>query len=128
MNIDAQLKQQLQQQADEIDRIVGPDPGLTELLGGSLRSGMRRWVMLGNGLALIATVVIVWTGYRFFTADGIDAALPWAVGLLIAVQMQIAIKQWLWMEAHRAGTLREIKRVEVGLARLSERFDATMKN
>lgn len=121
MNIDQRIKQELEQDAADIDRIVGSDPGLAGMLAGSLRTGMRRWVILGNVLALAATVVIVWAGYRFFTADAVDTMLRWGVVLLLAMQLQIAVKQWLWMEMQRASTLREIKRVEVAVARQAAR-------
>ena len=60
MNIDSRIKQELDSESAEIDRIVGPDPGLWALLGGSLRSGMRRWVVIGNLLAAIGMGVYFW--------------------------------------------------------------------
>jgi hypothetical protein len=116
--IDERIRRALESESAEIDRIAGSDPGLAALLSGSLHSGMRRWVLLGNLLAVAATVVIVWTGWQFFSAATTESMLRWGVGLVVAVQMQIAIKQWLWMEMQRTATLREIKRVEVAVARI----------
>jgi uncharacterized membrane protein YdjX (TVP38/TMEM64 family) len=81
---------------------------------------MRRWMILINIIIMLVTVVMVWTGYRFFTAIESQEHIFWGVCLILSAIAQIAMKQWVWMEMNRSSIMREIKRVELVVSRISE--------
>lgn len=121
MNIDQRIKAELEQESAEIDRILAHDTSMTGMLAGGLKGGLGRWFLIANMAALAATVFFVWCGYRFFTGPA-EAQVFWGVLFLFGVQLQIAIKQWLWQEMQRNAVMREVKRVELAVARLADRL------
>ncbi len=92
-------------------------------LGRAYRGGLRHWVIYGTIIATILTGVIVWAGWRFFTADDVQGLVYWGVIALAALHAQVAMKLWIFMEMNRTSTVRETKRLEVALARLEERLE-----
>jgi len=119
MNIDEKIKRELENEASEIDQILLDDQGLFDMVRASFTGGMRRWVILMNVIIMLVSAVMVWTGYRFFTSSITDDYIFWGVCLLISAHAQIAMKQWIFMEMNRSSLMREIKRVEVAVAKLA---------
>jgi hypothetical protein len=104
--------------------LLGPpgEPPLWEQLR-EMFQGRLRWVSvlvvvgsLACGVFAIVSVVC------FFQADGTREMIAWAGGFgfgLIAVSFG---RLWFWLLLHRNAVLREVKRVELQLARLSSRL------
>ena len=122
MNIDEKIKQELQQNTQDFEDITVDKDGLFDLVFGSFKGGMRRWIIVVNIVIMIVTAVMLWTGYRFFTATVLQEIIFWGVCVLMAVFAQVGLKQWLFMEMNRSSLMREIKRVEVAVARLSAKL------
>ena len=122
MNIDEKIKRELEDSNPDFDAISKDQEGLMDLVFGSFKGGMGRWVIFVNIFTLIATAVMLWTGYNFFTATITQDQIFWGVCLLLSVFAQVALKQWLFMEMNRSSLMREIKRVEVAVAKLSNRI------
>ena len=122
MNIDEKIKQELENDIPDFDTISKDKEGLMDLVLGSFSSGMGRWVIFANIFTLIATGFMLWTGYEFFTALETQDLVFWGVCLLLSVFAQVGLKQWLFMEMNRSSLMREIKRIEVAVAKLSSRI------
>lgn len=112
MTIDKDIKAELAQQASEIDRLMQNEPGLARMLRGGFHSGMRHIMVIAYLLALSLTVVLLVSGYHFFTVVPAEQ-LFWGVILLLAFQAQVAVKIWIWLEMSRSSTVRELKRLEL---------------
>jgi len=56
----------------------------------------------------------------------VDARIFSGVWLIVTLAVQIALKQWTWMEVNRTSLLREIKRLEVSVVKLSSKIDRGM--
>jgi len=69
-----------------------------------------------NVIILLLTIVVFWTGYRFFTADGLQNQVFWGLCEIASIIVQGVGKQWIVMEMNRSSLMREIKRVEVAVA------------
>ena len=119
MNLDEKMKDELESEANEIDNILIDDQSLIDMVKASYKGGLRRWMILINIVIIAVSAVMVWTGYRFFTSDNLDGYTFWGVCLLLSAYAQIAMKQWVWMEMGRTSLIREIKRVELDVAKLS---------
>ena len=124
MNIDERIKNELESEAETIDEILNDKQGLFDLVAGSFKAGLGPWVVIINVVILAVTGLMVWSGYEFFTAEELQDQVFWGVCLVITAMAQIAMKQWVWLEMYRGSLLREIKRVEIAVARLSSKVNS----
>jgi len=87
-----------------------------------LKGGLRRWFIAVNITTLIVSGFMVWAGYEFFVATQLEKQVFWGICFLMTINAQIALKQWLWMEMNRGSVMREVKRVEIAIAKLGEQL------
>ena len=121
MNLDDKISQALAQESQEVDKLlVTENNGLFAMLFATWRGGMRYWVLMINVLTLSFTGLLFWSGYQFWIAQISNQQIFWGVVFLAVMQVQISLKMWLFMEMNRMSAVREIKRVEIALARLSK--------
>ena len=124
MSLDDRIKRELENEAESIDEILNDKQGLFDMVAGSFKSGLGRWVVLINIVILIVTGLMIWSGYEFFVATELDGRIFWGVCLAVSATAQIAMKQWVWMEMNRSSLLREIKRVEIAVAKLANKVNS----
>ena len=87
--------------------------------------GKRRWLVVMVWFwAFVAAVLMFVGAFMFFKAEAESAKMAWGLGTLFGMMMNGMLKMWYWMEMNRASILREIKRVELQIARLAERIPA----
>jgi len=122
MKLDEKIKAELESEADAIDNLLLDETGLFSMAKSSFKGGMGRWMVIINIVIILVTAVLLWTGYEFFTATNIEGYTFWGVCLLLSAYAQVSMKQWVWMEMNRSSLMREIKRVELTVERLSARF------
>jgi hypothetical protein len=65
---------------------------------------------------------MVFAAVEFGRAASTQEMIAWATGFLICGLATTMLKVWYWMELNRNTILREVKRVELQLARLSNRI------
>ena len=119
MNIDDKISQALAQESKEIDKLIAEEnSSLFGMLFATWRGGMRYWVLLMNVVAFLFTVLLFYCGYQFWIAQISTQQIFWGVAFIAVLQVQISLKMWLFMEMNRMSMVREIKRVEIAVARL----------
>lgn len=116
MSVENEITAELARQNAEIDNLMREEQGLPHVLATGFHGGLSALMKVAYLLAVLFAVAIFYCGYRFFTAT--TDQLYWGVLLLLAVQMQVGTKLWIWLESQRAGTLRELKKMQLALARL----------
>ena len=120
MNIDDKITQALKEESAQVDQLLAQDNnGLFGMLFATWRGGMSRWVLLVNVFVLFASILLVWAGYQFWIAEIVKNQVFWGVIFLATLQVQGSLKMWLFMEMNRMSTIREVKRVEIAVARLA---------
>ena len=92
--------------------ILADKPGITSRLTSALYSGMSGWLILGNVFVLIFTALLLWTAFRFFTSTLLEDYVFWGICLILSLQIQVAVKQWLWSQLDHSAIIRELKRTE----------------
>jgi len=106
--------------ADMLERYRS-DQTLTAQVLGTL-GGEFRWLNRGGW---IAGFVLFGLGaacaWRFVRSDDLQAMILWGAGLALATVGLAMIKVWFWMELHHNRTMRELKRLELQIARLAAR-------
>ncbi|MEX0902804.1 MAG: DUF6768 family protein [Pseudohongiellaceae bacterium] len=118
MNLDDCIKRELESEAKEIDQAMGETKGLFELAASPFKGGLRRWMFVVSFVIAVMTVLMLWSGYRFFIAESAEERIFWGVWFIITLNGQAMLKLWTWMEINRNSVLREIKRLEIAIAKL----------
>ena len=75
---------------------------------------------------IVGTVfnVIFFVGlYKFLTNESLDARVYWGVIMLLMAVFIVILKVWTYVQMSRNTLLRELKRVELQVARLSEELE-----
>ena len=98
------------------------EQSLTERVVDSFRGKSRWLVMLVYFAILVFTALMVLAAVKFFAAESTQAMIAWAAGFLFCGLTITMMKVWYWMELNRNMVLREVKRVELQLARLSNQL------
>ncbi|MDT8428426.1 MAG: DUF6768 family protein [Pseudomonadales bacterium] len=119
MGIDDRIKKELENEAKDIDELLIDKQGIVGLGMDAFRGGLRQWMILATVVIFLVSAAMLWSAYRFYLAENIDERIFWGVWFIISLTAQAALKQWAWMEARRIATLREIKRVEIAVERLT---------
>lgn len=120
-DLDAKIRDALK--AEDAD-LFGDEPGLPAMVAESFRS-RNRWLVWVVWVSIfIFTAIAGWTAYRFFTAETIDAKLEWGLIVALAMLSVVMLEQWYWMELQKNTVVREVKRVELQIARLAGRLDS----
>lgn len=120
MNIDERIRSVLEDQGREVDDLKVEEKGLFPMLFRVFTGGLARWAAFGMVLTLVFVGLTVWCGYQFFTAASVDDRVFWGVLAAVAFHAVSMFKFWFFMEMNRHSITREVKRVEIALARLGE--------
>ncbi|CAB0150293.1 hypothetical protein PSI9734_00846 [Pseudidiomarina piscicola] len=122
MNNQDEFEQQLKAQADELNKLMADDTGLSGYLKQGLSSKLG-WVMtFAYVLAIVLTLAIFGAGYKFFTV-GAEQQLFWGVLLILVFNAQVAVKSWIFLETGRNHTAKEIRRMELRLVQRLQHSD-----
>ncbi|RMD65932.1 MAG: hypothetical protein D6824_01755 [Planctomycetota bacterium] len=118
--LDRKIQEALRRQDDLDEALASPeDEGLVEMLIGVFRGRMVWLNIYGMTLGVAFTGLAVWCAVRFFQSADVKAALGWGVGFLTCVLFVAMLKIWFWMEIEKNTVLREVKRLELQVARLA---------
>lgn len=120
MNIDERIRSVLEDQGSEVDELKLEEKSLFGMLFRVFTGGLARWAAFAMALTLVFVGLTVWCGYEFFTAASVDDRVFWGVLALVGFHAVSMFKLWFFMEMNRHSVTREVKRVEVALARLGE--------
>ena len=100
------------------DRRISGDQNLFQEVFEVFR-GRQRWLnLLGAVIQLIYLFLCIWSAYRFFGAEAVRDQILFATGFLASLGITMAFKIWFWMVMNRNAVLREVKRLELQVARL----------
>jgi len=128
MNLDDKIKQSLESEAKNLDQILAHEPGIFKMLLNAFKGSLGRWMILVAIATFLITLVMFWAGYQFFFVEVSSQAvmlhkIQWGVVLLLSTMVQIALKMWTFMEMNRQSAMREIKRLELTIEKLTNKLD-----
>jgi len=116
-DIDAKLRETLRDRFG--DDALADDTG-NSLIRDALAAfrGRSLVINIGTTLATIAFLVAgVWMTIEMFRTADVRRAVMLGTGILFCMLAVTALKIWFWMEMERNSILREIKRIELLIAR-----------
>lgn len=98
------------------------DEGMIQQVAATFRSRMRTWIVLTWAATALWAGVAIWAAAAFFRATDARGWTMYAAIFLFSAMAVAMLKLWYLMEMNRNTHTREIKRVELQLARLAERL------
>lgn len=121
-DLDQKIQEALRRQDDLDETLAAPsDEGLIEMLIGVFRGRMVWLNIYGMALGIAFMGLAVWFVVRFFQTSDVKAALAWGLGFVVATLFVAMLKIWFWMEIEKNTVLREVKRLELQVARLASK-------
>lgn len=97
----------------------GPDQGMWEMFATTLRGKQKWWMVLISFWSFVFFAASIFVLVRFFQAETTKEMVGYAMGVLVFMQGVGMMKIWVWMAMNRNSILREVKRLEVQVARLA---------
>ncbi len=119
-NID-ELDDKIREALSEQDRALMDQFGEQGIFGqlGGLFQGKLAWLSMVTFVAgLVAFGIGVYAAWQFATVGEVVSMLKWGGIAWCGIMSMIMIKLWSWMRMETNRTLREIKRLELQIARL----------
>ena len=119
-DIDNKIKEALDVEDRELLDQFGEQGLIAQSL--SVFQGRQGWIA---GVAMIASVIIfagaIYAGWQFFNAPAALESAQWAAVAWFLMTMVAFMKVWFWMRMESNRVIREVKRVELQIARLQDK-------
>ncbi len=120
--LDKKIREALSAQDAELFEEIGGEQGFMEMIADTFH-GRRRWMVFLVWIYLfVFTGLSVLTAIQFFQVETTRAMLAWAIGFVFCINAVAMLKMWYFMEMNRNAVTREVKRLELQIARLANRL------
>ena len=93
---------------------------IRSMIGDFYNRKMVSVVVFVWAFALIFIVIAVFSGVKFFQSEQVKDLIMYAVIFLVSIHLVDLMKLFAWMIIHRNSIKREIKRLELRIAELTE--------
>ena len=119
--LDDAIRQALSREDAALLEGLGADQPLHSQLMETFK-GKLAWMNIVGWIAGFAVAAVMfYCVWQFVNAAEIRDMLMWGGGAALATAGLVLIKIWFWMEMQKNSVVREIKRLELQVARLSAR-------
>ena len=120
--LDDKIREALRKEDAELFEDFGGEPSMYEMVMETFRGRYRWMVMVAVFYSIVFIALFIFACIKFFNAEATRDMMMWA-GLCIVCWFAIfGMKVWYWMELNKNAVTREIKRVELQIARLASRI------
>jgi hypothetical protein len=123
-NLDQAIRQALSaEDAEFLARFEKEAPLHEQVLG----TFTGQWAALNIFAAIITFAMFgafLYCVWQFLQAGEVRDMIFWSSGAVVSALFVAILKIWFWMEMHKNAVLREVKRLELQIARLAARDGA----
>lgn len=120
-DMDKVIEEAISREERDLLRRIGEEPGFFPQMFDIFR-GRTGWV---NVILMVVQTVFfiagVWAGWQFFAASDVVSQLRWGLPATVLLIMGLLLKMMIWPSFETNRILRELKRIELKLALMSER-------
>ncbi|MBT8472840.1 MAG: hypothetical protein HKN14_01580 [Marinicaulis sp.] len=117
-DLDRQIEEALDAEDRALHREFG-EQGLYAQWFGVYR-GKQAWIaIIVTIVSFVAAMIAFYSIYRAVGAGDFDTAAPWAAAATVLLLMVSFMKIWFWMRMESNRVIREVKRLELQIARLN---------
>jgi hypothetical protein len=120
-DLNDRIREALRADDEEALASLAEEPDLFEQVLQTFRGRGRALVFLSITFGVVLMALSVLCIVQFFRAQDVQPMLAWAVGFLVCFGGILGMKVWYWMELQKNTITREIKRLELQVARLAKR-------
>jgi hypothetical protein len=119
--IDEAIRRALSEEDARLLERFGADLPLPQQVQDSFRGHLGWLNALSWAIGFVVFGVGLYCGWRFLQTDDTAAMLRWGMGLTLCALAIMLIKLFAWMELEKNAVVREVKRLELQVARLAAR-------
>ncbi len=123
-DLDAKIREALEREDNALEEVTRTEAGVWELFFSTMKGRNRFFGFLVNFWILVFTIVIFYSMYRYFQVEELRPTITWGLGVVLSGMIVMSMKVWVWMEMQKNSVLREVKRVELQLARLLAQMES----
>ena len=117
--LDAKIREALAQEDNALEEATRTEAGAWELFFSTMKGRNRFLGWLVSFWVFVFTISIFYCIYRYFQTDEIRPTITWGLGVVLSGMIVMSFKIWVWLEMQKNSVLREVKRVELQLARMT---------
>jgi hypothetical protein len=115
--LDDAIREALSKEDAEFLNRFGTEPGSFQQIFAVFR-GPFAWLTAAFMVVLVPLLAFcLYAGWRFYASGDVREMLLWGAGALAALLIAIVIRIWFFLEIQTNRVVREIKRLELQLAR-----------
>lgn len=118
---DDRLKAELDADDEAFLAELDEQRGLFAQIGDTLTGPLGGWAKLIFAIAFLLAIVMFYAVYRLVVAETDRELLIWGIAFIGLMLMQGFVKQWFFERMNLMTVLRELKRIELRVARMEER-------
>jgi hypothetical protein len=116
--IDTRIRAALSAEDEAFLEGLDHERGLFAQVGDMFRGPMGRWTMLVYVMGVAVTALGAWTVVQMFAATNTRELILWTAAALTCALTISMIKLWAWGRMQTLAILRELKRIELRVARI----------
>lgn len=120
--LDRKIQEALRKEDAELFREVGDEPSIVEMVMDTFRGRTRFLSMIAVFWGIVFMVCAVLSVIKFLQAEATRDLLMWATIFIACMLFILMMKLWYFMEMNKNAVTREVKRVELQIARLASRI------
>lgn len=121
--LDDKIREALSGQDAELFDEYSDEPSMVSMVFEVFR-GRHRWLVLWMWLVSVAMLIFgIVAVVQFFKVETTREMIAWAIGFLTCLSAVSMLKVWFWMEMQKNSITREVKRLELQIARLAQRLE-----
>jgi len=121
--LDTQIRDALRAEDAELFDEYSEEQPMHEMRIGVFR-GRNRLLVIGVFImSIVMFAFSIFCTVRFFQAPQIEHQFGWAIGIFFGLTTVMGMKVWVWLEMNKNTLTREVKRVELQIARLAKRIE-----
>lgn len=121
-DLDNKIREALRKEDAELAEAFAREPSMFELMMETFRGRHRKLVWLTTFWMMVFVVLGAVSAVQFFKVEEIRPMLMWAVAFGFCANAVAMMKSWWWMEMNKNAITREVKRLELQIAKLTERL------
>jgi len=121
-DLDDKIRSALRNEDAELFDEFSEEPSIFELVIETFRGRHRVLVYLTVFWTAVFFILAIISAVKFFNAAEDRAMLMWAAATIVCMSAISLMKVWFWMEMNKNAITREVKRLELQIARLAGRI------
>ena len=117
---DDRLKRALDADDEAFLRELDAERGLFAQVGDTMKGPLGGWAAMAFVMALFLAAFMFLAVWRMFTVEGPRELVLWTAGALTGMMALGFVKQWFFERMNFIALLRELKRLELRIARIED--------